>query len=230
MAPNLVETYRKRLDTAPDGMTNQIIFQEILIYQPNLAVLRLTEYEMEAGADFHRCLVVEEVGVDEWITNAIEEGQDILINIPGALTGEDTTIGRFVYNLLTLTIADERQEAIQIRGAYIEKDYRSGLARRVYELLRKQYSCVISDDMQTISGALLWLIGINQISQCIELYDGQQQKITGRLTYPITPDGFKPWCLNGLTIKQINQDSSTKFDIPNYADHDDKRHILFLFR
>ncbi|WP_068976946.1 hypothetical protein [Aeromonas sp. EERV15] len=231
MAPNLVQTYRKQLDTSPDGMTDKISFQTLLIHQPNLAVLRLTEYEMAAGADFHRCLVVEEIGVDEWITNAIEAGEDIYAYVENGLTGDDIIIGRFVYNHLSLTIAGARQDAIQIRGAFIDPDYRSGLARMVYQRLREQYSCVISDDMQTISGALLWLIGINQISQQrIELYDFQQQRITGHLDYPIKPGSFKPWCLTGLDHQQITKESSRKFDVVDYAGDEDRRHIVFLLR
>lgn len=238
MAPNLVQTYRKQLDTDPEGMTNEVTFQHFMIARRRLAILALTEYRMSDNSDFSCCLVVTELGVDEWLTDAIEDDsqwseEELLASVADARTGNDTVVGRFVYNPVQLTIHAETQDqqGIQIRGAFIDPDYRSGLARQVYQYLRGKYGCVVSDDMQTLSVALLWLIGINQLtSQCIEVYDAQRQSIRGYLDYPIKPGSFKPWCLTGLTHQQITQESSSKFDVVDYAEHDDKRHILFLLR
>lgn len=197
MAPNLVQTYRKQLDTDPEGMTNEVTFQHFMIARRRLAILALTEYRMSDDSDFSCCLVVTELGVDEWLTDAIEDDS------------------QWSEEELLASVADAR----------------SGLARQVYQYLRGKYGCVVSDDMQTLSGALLWLIGINQLtSQCIEVYDAQRQSIRGYLGYPIKPGSFKPWCLTGLTHQQITQESSSKFDVVDYAEHDDKRHILFLLR
>ncbi|MFQ2705202.1 hypothetical protein ACK3ZF_20165 [Aeromonas caviae] len=238
MAPNLVQNYRKQLDTDPEGMTDEVTFQHFMVSRRKQAILALTEYRMCNGSDFSFCLVVSELGVDEWLNDAIEDDsewseEELLAFVGEARTGKDIVVGRFVYNPVQLTISAEAQEqhGIQIRGAFIDPDYRSGLARQVYQCLRREYGCVVSDDMQTLDGAQLWLIGINQLrSQCIEIYDAQHQTIRGHLNYPIQPGNFKPWCLTGLTHNQITQESSSKFDVVDYAEQDDKLHILFLLR
>jgi hypothetical protein len=236
MAPNLVQTYRKQLDNDPEGMTDDVLFQQLMVSRRSLAILALTEYRMTENSEFSFCLVVTELGVDEWLTDAIEDttqwgDKELLASVADARTGQDMVVGRFVYNSVQLTIEAQELHGIQIRGAFIDPDYRSGLARQVYELLRVRYGCVVSDDMQTLSGALLWLIGINQLSsQRIEIYNAQHQTISGYLDYSIKLDSFKPWCLSGLTQQQITQESSGKFDVVDYAVHEDRRHILFLLR
>lgn len=238
MAPNLVQAYRKQLDNDPEGITDEVTFQQFMVSRRNLAILALTEYRMTDGSEFSSCLVVTEVRVDEWLTDAIEDetqwsDEELLASVSDARIEGDIVVGRFVYNPVQLTITAEAQEqhGIQIRGAFIDPNYRSGLARQVYQCLRGRYGCVVSDDMQTLSGALLWLIGINQLnSQRIEVYDARHQAISGYLDYPIKPGSFKPWCLTGLSHQQITQDSSSKFDVVDYAAHDDRLHILFLLR
>lgn len=237
MAPNLVQTYRKQLDTDPEGMTDEVIFQQFMVVRRKLAILALTEYRMSDDSDFSCCLVVTELGVG-WLTDVIEDDsqwseEDLLASVADARTGNDTVVGRFVYNPVQLPINAEAQDqqGIQIRGAFIDQDYRSGLARQVYQCLRERYGCVVSDNMQTLDGARLWLIGINQLaSSRIEVYDTLRQTISGYLDYPIKPGSFKPWCLIALTPQQVTQESDCKFDVVDYADHDDKRHILFLLR
>jgi hypothetical protein len=231
MAPRLTSHYSKNLLRPPFVLGEGRSFPDVLINKG--AVYRLIEHDITGDYDCHHCLVVEYANDHDWMVSELEGGNCTLATI-ARLTGDPTLscfvqppVARFAYVKVEFDIEGVKYQGVQIKGAYVNAEHQRGLARQVYMQLLARYGCVFSDNIQTVSGALLWLVGMTCSCPQVHIIDLEKGAFVGQLTMPLT-GSLKPWGLTGLDTSYINQNSSPKFEFGDFGTTENRQGHIFM--
>ncbi|MEQ5205543.1 hypothetical protein [Proteus sp. fly-1067] len=234
MAPDLVDSYSKNLNVKPVSLSEKEI-DKFHHLSSDGDLLEVVEYLLEGGDfDFYiEILKVNCTDPDFFRSEALEkltqgDAEDDITKYLLSLEmidegeGECELIGRIAYNEFTFNKENSIRSGKQIKGAFIDSNYRSGgLGRSIYKRLVYKHSHIICDNIQSVAGGTLWASGIVTLAE-VDVYDTKSGKIIGTLGDNfVATNGIKPW--SAINIKSLN--SLDRWDINNLSE-DSCHHIV----
>ncbi|WP_026959856.1 hypothetical protein [Aliagarivorans taiwanensis] len=171
MAPIVLEDpYHKQLDSQPEGLKTHNerwrVLERGVLYQ-------IDEYFLPGNVFYTGYYAVTRVMLEDWHEQLLDDiaadcDTDAFIEFERQ-TGEDLdalprsdVVARFAYKrcIVPIPLISSEAPGKQICGAYVDPEYQaSGIARRVYQLIVSSGFALVSDNQQTLPGALLWAAG-----------------------------------------------------------------------
>ncbi len=212
MAPALTFTgYSKDFSQRPFGLLNHpVIFTKSFFNEISGYIYTLREYAFSEGCEYTSCVEVSVLDYDPRDAYTLEHAQALYesgydrysaaaealdLGIPPLC---ETVVARYVFKDIEVKYSDSVVKiAKQVKGAHVSKEYsREHITTYVYSLMQREYSLVVSDNVQSVEGHALWAYGICKLGQVL-VYDSQQQKFLSKLlpTGNVPDKGVIPWSI-----------------------------------
>ncbi|OWO80555.1 hypothetical protein B5C26_17375 [Photorhabdus luminescens] len=216
MAPNLISSYSKDLSKKPSCVSSNII-DEFYYLSPEDDLLKIIEYALAGSEyDYYSEIIYMGCSTPDFYSEHAEYLRkcgyrtkriiDELLSLDMHESSEDVLVGRILYNDFNFIDNGITQTGKQIKGVYIDIDYRRvGLASSIYNSLLLKHRYLICDNIQSLSGGSLWAGSIVKLGE-VRIYDVIRKKFLDVLTpRGVGVNGVVPWSVLDLPISELSK-------------------------
>lgn len=236
MAPAITDSYRKDLDIPLIGINYDDLRLDSTVLDKTKNFYNLSLYgcktTFELVAEIKKIDFSDEEFIFNYIDTELEDAThdeiiSSVLDLDMHTIDEETVIGRFVFNFREFVCEDKgKSYAVQVKGAFLEADFTGAkLACNVYDVMRNEYGCVMSDESQSVAGAKLWASSIVGRQDLI-IYNLSKDKSVGVFSDGDIKKTSEIWSTTELEseaeLSQLN-------DLINVS-LDDKYNIVLLFK